>query len=239
MSDQPDVMLPESRLYSLIAGAFRRGAEVEREGHIKTTEMAYAESEHHAREIIREFTDQGLIRRLRTEAPGGEEETLDLSEVVRKTLDEDAADCLQQLSYALHDVETVREHKEWAMRVIGRLLNAGSVPPPGRSLTGGTMTPDTGRKRFGRLTMTDEDRGTGRTAKVGPRAITALGLILRMEEEGWRLIGDDITGFRFVQSLPSPKGFYDLKALDDLLEAGLVEEYTAGCYRPTEEGRDA
>ena len=53
--------LPLSRLHSMIESAFRRGAEVEHEGKIHSTEHAYSHSEHHARRIIEEFTEAGFI----------------------------------------------------------------------------------------------------------------------------------------------------------------------------------
>ena len=53
--------LPLSRLHSMIAGAFRYGAECEHRGQIHSTEHAYAHSEHHARKLIEEFTEAGFI----------------------------------------------------------------------------------------------------------------------------------------------------------------------------------
>lgn len=61
------VVLPESRLHSMIADACRRGAMLEREDRMDG-EAAYAESEHHAREIIRQFMEHDLIRRQEEDA---------------------------------------------------------------------------------------------------------------------------------------------------------------------------
>lgn len=55
--------LPDSRLRSMIAGAFRYGAERERLGEIRNTEDAYAHSEHHANRLVDEFIEGGHIVR--------------------------------------------------------------------------------------------------------------------------------------------------------------------------------
>ena len=55
------VSLPLHRLHSLIAGAFRRGVEVEHAGEVHSTEHSYIHSEHHARRMIEEFTQAGFI----------------------------------------------------------------------------------------------------------------------------------------------------------------------------------
>ena len=55
------VLLPDSRLRSMIAGAFRYGTERERAGEIKGLESSYIESEHHANRLVDEFIKAGHI----------------------------------------------------------------------------------------------------------------------------------------------------------------------------------
>ena len=63
------VSLPAHRLHSMIAGAFRYGAECERNGKIHSLEHAYTHSEHHARKIIDEFAGAGHIEVTQEDGP--------------------------------------------------------------------------------------------------------------------------------------------------------------------------
>lgn len=72
MSRNDEARLPLSRLHTMIAGAFRYGAQQERLGEIGTTEDAYAASEHHARKLIGEFVEAGHVQVAQGDGQEGE-----------------------------------------------------------------------------------------------------------------------------------------------------------------------
>ena len=73
--------------------------------------------------------------------------------------------------------------------------------------------------------------------KLSERARYALTHMQEMELDGWRLAGDDISGWRWTQKAPS-RVFHGFRSISELVEAGLVEEYAAGCYRTVEAPSD-
>ena len=62
-----DVLLPDHRLRSMIAGAFRRGTDLGPS--IETIEAGYIESEHHANRLVDEFIDAGHVTPAEAPAP--------------------------------------------------------------------------------------------------------------------------------------------------------------------------